>query len=223
MTTNNFFVYCPNDGFDDFETLDDALDAAIERTREYLEDGWSEDVTSICVGRITHRAKMCDQVFPEGEIDEDGLDEAGEPWDPDCVYKCNYKMIAHPQPDSGDPWKATSKDYDLSIHSNPSAKAWADLFMTTFPDCGADPETMYGWFANAMMAMHDHLKNSQPAPDVAGLVDALDGAARSLETISRQAGIDEYMRDFSEVRGYARNRARVAFENAKENITKMCK
>lgn len=49
--------------------------------------------------------------------------------------------------------------------------------------------------------------------DVAGLVEALDGAARSLETISRQAGIDEYMRDFLEVRGYARNRALVALED----------
>lgn len=50
-----------------------------------------------------------------------------------------------------------------------------------------------------------------PSPDVETLMDALEGAARSLETISRQAGIDEYMSDFSEVRGYARNRAMVAF------------
>jgi hypothetical protein len=93
MSADNFFVYCPNLGFEVFETLDDALDDANERTQEYLDDTWNEEVTSVCVGRITHRAKMCDQVYPVGEIDEDGLDEAGEPWDPDYDYKCNYKMM----------------------------------------------------------------------------------------------------------------------------------
>lgn len=93
MTTYNFFVYCPDGGFQVFETLDEALDEANERVQGYLGDGWSEEVTGVCAGKITHRAKMCDQVFPDGEIDEDGLDEAGEPWGPDCDYKCNYKMF----------------------------------------------------------------------------------------------------------------------------------
>lgn len=48
--------------------------------------------------------------------------------------------------------------YDLSIHTNPSAKAWADFFTETYPNCGVDNETMISWFANAMMAMHDHIK-----------------------------------------------------------------
>lgn len=90
---DRFFVYCNESGFDCFETLDEALDEASERTQEYLVDGWSEEVTSVCVGKITHRAKMCDQVFPDGEIDEDGLDEAGDYWDPDWEYKCNYKVL----------------------------------------------------------------------------------------------------------------------------------
>ena len=98
MTTYNFFVYCPEEGFEALETLDEAIDCADHRVQGYLgDDGWSEDVTDMVVGNITHRAKMCDQVFPDGEIDEGGLDEAGEPWDPDCDYKCNYKIIAHPQ------------------------------------------------------------------------------------------------------------------------------
>lgn len=91
---DRFFVYCNESGFDCFETLDEALDEASERTQDYLVDGWSEEVTSVCVGKITHRAKMCDQVFPDGEIDEDGRDEAGDYWDPDCDYKCNYKMLS---------------------------------------------------------------------------------------------------------------------------------
>ena len=36
---------------------------------------------------------MCDQVFRDGEVDEDGIDEAGDYWDPDFEYKCNYKMM----------------------------------------------------------------------------------------------------------------------------------
>ena len=90
---DQFFVYCNESGYECFETLDDALDAADERAQNYLSDAWSDEVTSVCVGKITHRAQMCDQVFPEGEIDEDGLDESGEPWDQDWEYKCNYKVL----------------------------------------------------------------------------------------------------------------------------------
>ena len=93
MTTYNFFVMCPEEGFQVFETLDEALDAADERIKIYLSDCWSEEVTGVRVGKITHIAKMCNQVFPDGEIDDDGIDEAGDYWDPDCDYKCNYKML----------------------------------------------------------------------------------------------------------------------------------
>ncbi len=48
-------------------------------------------------------------------------------------------------------------DYDMSIHTNPDALAWAKFFLECNPDCGLSEETMVGWFANAMMAMHDHL------------------------------------------------------------------
>ena len=46
-------------------------------------------------------------------------------------------------------------DYDMSIHSNPDAMAWAKFYKETFPD--ADLDLMHGWFANAMMAMHDSI------------------------------------------------------------------
>ena len=55
-------------------------------------------------------------------------------------------------------------DYDMSIHHNPDAQAWAKFFITTTKDMSRDTfrdeEYMIGWFANAMMAMHDHLKTS---------------------------------------------------------------
>jgi hypothetical protein len=54
-------------------------------------------------------------------------------------------------------------DYDRSIHNNPDAQAWAKFFMATVKEqewCidDIDESLMLGWFANAMMAMHDHVK-----------------------------------------------------------------
>ena len=67
-------------------------------------------------------------------------------------------------------------DYDLSIHTNPSGAAWAKFFIETKEKCGwtaedIDEELMIGWFANAMMAMHDHLR-----PDLAPVIMP-DGSA----------------------------------------------
>jgi len=53
-----------------------------------------------------------------------------------------------------------TSDYDMSIHHNPSARAWAEFFMKTLkenPDLEIDEDLMIFWFANAMMAMHDHV------------------------------------------------------------------
>ena len=62
-----------------------------------------------------------------------------------------------------DPWQPSGSDYDRSIHHNPDAKAWADLFIDVFPGLKDKHDLMLGWFANAMMAMHDHI-HSQPNP-----------------------------------------------------------
>lgn len=67
-------------------------------------------------------------------------------------------------------------DYDLSIHTNPDARAWAKFYTET-RNKSDDPanfdneENMVGWFANAMMAMHDHMR-----PDLAPVVMP-DGSA----------------------------------------------
>lgn len=53
-------------------------------------------------------------------------------------------------------------DYDMNIHTNPDAKAWAEFYKKTFPD--SDEDLMLAWFANAMMAMHDHLNNTKIQP-----------------------------------------------------------
>ena len=54
--------------------------------------------------------------------------------------------------------------YDISIHQNPSAEAWTRFFYEHYPDCNVESDVMLGWFANAMMAMHDHLKSKEIEP-----------------------------------------------------------
>lgn len=142
--TDLFFVYCPESGFDCFLTLDAALDEANERIQGYLGDAWSEEVTGVCAGKITHRAKMCDQVFPDGEIDEDGIDEAGEYWDSDCECKCNYKMLPveqNPAPDVAKLVEALERIKGLdsmSYHSLETAKIVARNALAAHRKQGGD-------------------------------------------------------------------------------------
>ena len=49
-------------------------------------------------------------------------------------------------------------DYDMSIHTNPDAMAWTKFFRECNPDCNISDDLMLTWFANSMMAMHDHIK-----------------------------------------------------------------
>lgn len=51
---------------------------------------------------------------------------------------------------------------DMSIHTNPDAMAWTKFFRECNPDCNVPDDLMLGWFANAMMAMHDYLTGSKP-------------------------------------------------------------
>jgi len=56
----------------------------------------------------------------------------------------------------------TMSEYDMSIHTNPDAQAWVKFFRECKPDCNVPDDEMLGWFANAMMAMHDHLRGGKP-------------------------------------------------------------
>jgi len=56
--------------------------------------------------------------------------------------------------------------YDMKIHSNPDAQAWAKFFIHTKEKASwqiedIDESLMLAWFANAMMAMHDYLKSQR--------------------------------------------------------------
>ena len=57
-------------------------------------------------------------------------------------------------------------NYDMKIHSNPNAQAWAKFFIQTKEEKSLriediDESLMLAWFANAMMAMHDHLESQR--------------------------------------------------------------
>lgn len=54
-------------------------------------------------------------------------------------------------------------DYDMAIHSSTSALEWAELFIKTKNETSfeIDKDLMLGWFANAMMAMHDSIFNNE--------------------------------------------------------------
>jgi hypothetical protein len=69
-------------------------------------------------------------------------------------------------------------DYDRNIHHNPDAMAWAKFFVETTKDMGrevfCDEGYMVGWFANAMMAMHDSIKPHESADEIERLREALN-------------------------------------------------
>ena len=90
---DKYFTYCHESGFDTHETIEGAIEDANDRIPGYLGDAWSEEVTGVCVGIITHRAQMCDKVERDGSVDEDGYDDEGTYWEPYWEYKCNYKML----------------------------------------------------------------------------------------------------------------------------------
>jgi hypothetical protein len=56
-------------------------------------------------------------------------------------------------------------DYDMTIHHNPDARAWAKFFIETTKDMDRevfrDEGYMIAWFSNAMMAMHDYLHKTE--------------------------------------------------------------
>jgi len=57
---------------------------------------------------------------------------------------------------------------ELNIHDNPDAKAWAEEFAKHFDS--PDVDTMIGWFANAIMAMHDHIMRKVDVRDKGGRI-----------------------------------------------------
>ena len=61
-------------------------------------------------------------------------------------------------------------DYDMTIHHNTDAQAWAKLFIETTKDMDRDvfrdEGYMIAWFANAMMAMYDSMDPQKAANEI---------------------------------------------------------
>lgn len=90
-----YFLFDPEgSGFVYFKTEKERDESASDAVDAYLNirDGWDENVTSVIVGKLTGQAAMVDIETPDGNLDEEDCDEAGEYWDEGFDYKCNYKI-----------------------------------------------------------------------------------------------------------------------------------
>ncbi len=60
--SGKFFSYCPDAGFDTFETEGEAKAAAntsIDYYRDNADEGWDEEVAQVCWGEVRQSATMC--------------------------------------------------------------------------------------------------------------------------------------------------------------------
>ena len=94
---HTFLLYDPEgDGLMFFKTREERDKRAEEVIRLYLDtttDEWYEEVEQIFTSEVQEVVKAVDIVQRQGEVDEDGYDEAGEYWvDSDHATKCNYKL-----------------------------------------------------------------------------------------------------------------------------------
>lgn len=91
-----FFIYDPEGaGFSYFESAE-ARDAAKDDIiRAYLDDGWDETVEQVVAGVLTHTCEKINVVPrpPEDQINENGLDQDGDHWEPDWAYRCDYDLV----------------------------------------------------------------------------------------------------------------------------------
>ena len=93
--TNRFFLYDPlGDGFIYFSTAQKRDAWAKDVIPTYYDDTWVDEVDDIVAGEITHTAQQINYVErpPDDQLDEDGLDEEGDDWPPEFLYKCNYDL-----------------------------------------------------------------------------------------------------------------------------------
>lgn len=87
-----FFVFDPEgDGLAYYATESERDNAASEAIKGYLSDGWSEEVTNVIAGRLTHTTKKCDVISRPDEIDENDCDGEGNYWG-EFDHFCNYKL-----------------------------------------------------------------------------------------------------------------------------------
>ena len=79
-------------------------------------------------------------------------------------------------------------DYDIAIHHNADAQAWAKLFIETTKDMDRevfrDEGYMIVWFANAMMAMYDSMDPQKAANEIVRLRKILSTVLEACEDVN---------------------------------------
>jgi len=100
-----YFVYSPDGGFETYSTIEARDAAAAKEIESYLDDGWAEEVTGVCVGEVTGQAMQFNvQEKPKREDfeTEEDFDDAVSEW-PDMSYDttCNYEIRPLAQPENG--------------------------------------------------------------------------------------------------------------------------
>ena len=106
MDNKPYFVFDPQgDGFSYFETVEERDTFTKGAIDNYLDDTWDGEVTSIVAGVVTHSVVQTDRENrpSDEDLDEDGIDSAGDYWGGDLEYKCNYQLQpCHRVPESGE-------------------------------------------------------------------------------------------------------------------------
>ena len=108
--------------------------------------------------------------------DEDGYYEA---WDK-TSFPTILNAVRYDRSESATTIDSMSEE--LNIHDSPIADDWAKEYAKHYKE--PDLETMRGWFANAMMAMHDHIKR-QEKPTIDSMSDKLDDRIKILCSIGK--------------------------------------
>ncbi len=85
-----FFGYCPDGGFETFETKKEAIEYAqesIDHFRDEACEGWSEEVSGVCWGEIKQETVKFDEKTNE-EAAKDGIfiSDASDGY-------CDYKLV----------------------------------------------------------------------------------------------------------------------------------
>lgn len=95
---DRYFAYCPEGGFETFDTIEARDKWAKEAIDLHLDDGWSEYVGLVCVGEITAQAtKTNERPQPKREefaTEEEYVDAISD-WGGDTIYDsiCNYELL----------------------------------------------------------------------------------------------------------------------------------
>jgi hypothetical protein len=104
--THRFFYFDPEEHsptyFDSEAERDTAMQGAIDAYLDSGCDGWSEEVTNVVAGVITHVTKKCDvehkpercEVHEDQEAEDCDACGASQEWThPEFDYICNYKPV----------------------------------------------------------------------------------------------------------------------------------